>query len=47
MWIVILWLIAGLLELALVGSDDSVPKFAFVITWIVLITQLIDNYLLT
>ena len=47
MWIVILWLIAGLLELALAGKDKHVSKFVFVITWIVLMTQLIDNYLLT
>lgn len=44
-WLVILWLIAGVLTI--INPDKQTLKINYVITWIVLMTQLIDKYLLT
>ena len=42
--ILILWLVSGILTL--VVSDGGVPKISYALCWIVLMTQLIDNYLI-
>lgn len=44
-WIVILWLIAGILTI--IGNDEQVPKFNYIITWIVLMLYLIDKYVIS
>ena len=46
-WMVILWLIAGVLTIASMTKEDSPSlKFNYIITWIVLMMYLIDKYLI-
>jgi hypothetical protein len=44
-WLVILWLIAGVLTM--INKDEQSLRISYIITWIVLMTQLINNYILT
>ena len=47
-WIVILWLIAGALTIVSMEKTDSWHlKFNFIVTWIVLMMNLIYNYAIT
>lgn len=39
----VIWGIAGILTMV----NKEVPKISYIITWVVLMTQLIDNYLVT
>ena len=48
MWIVILWLVAGILAIANMKKTDSWNlKFNYIVTWIVLMVNLICNYINT
>lgn len=44
-WIVILWLIAGILTI--IGNDEHTLKFNYIITWIVLMFYLVDKYVIS
>lgn len=43
-WIVILWLIAGVLTI--INDDKQTLKFNYIITWIVLMIYLVDKYVI-